>query len=142
MGSSKALALLLGLGGLGKAISQATACQDYTCPGVLTCDEGLSAGVCAAPLECPSTDIQFANGVVQVRGWRCRVTLEQIRLAYPEVLTKEITDAGTEYTLNNRLWLRDGAILEIHGPSQASSQDTAVSLLKLKVRGRERESRI
>lgn len=125
MGSSKALAFLLGLGPW--AVSQA--CRDFTCWGVTMCSEGEFAGECAAPLECPSTAIQMTNGVVQIRGWRCRVTLEQIRLALPDVVSKE----GTEYTLNNEIWIRDGAILEIHGASKASSADTAVSLLKLKV---------
>eukprot|EP00903_Cladosiphon_okamuranus_P007254 g7037.t1 len=93
------------------------------------CDEGEFGGKCAAPRECPSTAIQMHDdGVVQIRGWRCRVTLEQIRLAVPGVLSKE----GTTYTLNNKIWIRDGAILEIHGASRASSPDTAVSLLRLK----------
>ena len=125
MGSIRALALLLGL-----SPWAAYACFDYTCFGVTMCNDGEFAGECAEPRECPSTAIQMAtNGVVQIRGWRCRVTLEQIRLAFPDVLTKE----DTEYTLNNKIWIRDGAILEIHGASKASSADTAVSLLKLKV---------
>lgn len=125
MGSIRALALLLGL-----SRWAAYACFDYTCFGVTMCNDGEFAGECDEPRECPPTAIQMAtNGVVQIRGWRCRVTLEQIRLAFPNVLTKE----DTTYTLNNKIWIRDGAILEIHGASQASSADTAVSLLKLKV---------
>lgn len=126
MGSSKALAFLFGLC---QAVSHVAACRDYACWGVDVCSQGKTAGECAAPRECPSTVIKMINDVVQIRGWRCRVTLEQIRLAFPSALTK----SGTEYMLNNKIWLRDGAVLEIHGPSQASSADTAVSLLKLKV---------
>lgn len=127
MGSSKALAFVLGLS---QAIGQVDACRDFECWGVTMCSEGEFGGQCAAPRECPSTAIQMTdNGVVQIRGWRCRVTLEQIRLALPDVLSKE----GATYTLNNQIWIRDGAILEIHGASRASSPDTAVSLLRLKV---------
>eukprot|EP00752_Nemacystus_decipiens_P001269 g1266.t1 len=125
MGSGKAFAFLLILG---DTISRASACRDYACWGTNMCNDGEFGGVCDAPRGCPSTAIKMIEDVVQIRGWRCRVTLEQIRLAFPDVLSKE----GTEYTLNNKIWIRDGAILEIHGASKASSPDTAVSRLKLK----------
>lgn len=127
MGSKALLAFLFALC---QAITFASACRDFLCPGVTMCSEGEFAGECAAPSDCASTAIQFNNNVIQIRGWRCRVTLEQIRTALPDAVSK----VGTEYTLNNKIWVRDGAVLEIHGESEASSPDTAVSLLKLKVR--------
>lgn len=106
------------------------ACRDYLCFGTTMCSDGEFGGDCAEPRDCPSTAIQFADDVIQIRGWRCRVTLEQIRLVLPESITK----VGTEFTLFHKIWVRDGAILEIHGASEASDPDAAVSLLKLKVR--------
>ena len=130
-GKALALALL-------QAINLARGCRDFTCSGVNVCSDGAFDGDCAAPADCPSTAIQMMdNDVIQITRWRCKVTLEQIRLALPEAVTKE----GTEYTLNNKIWLRHGSILEIHGESSASSPDTAVSLLKLKVRDRQQEKR-
>ena len=131
-GKALALALLL------QAINLARGCRDYACWGVNMCSDGEFGGVCAAPSDCPSTAIQMMdNGVIQIVGWRCRVTLEQIRLALPEN-PNAVTKQGTEYTLNNGIWLRHGSILEIHGTSRASSPDTTVTLLKIKVRRRER----
>lgn len=126
-GKALALALL-------QAINLVNGCRDYACWGVNMCSDGEWGGDCAAPSECPSTAISMTDsGVIQIQGWRCRVTLEQIRLAlpeYPDAVVKE----GTEYTLNSRVWLRHGAVLEIHGPSRASTPDVAVTLLKLRVR--------
>ncbi|CAM9349963.1 unnamed protein product [Ectocarpus sp. 6 AP-2014] len=104
------------------------ACRDFNCWGSTMCNEGEYSGVCDTPNDCADTAIQFINDVIQIRGWRCRVTLEQIRLVLPDTVSKD----GTEYTLNNEIWVRDGSILEIHGASKASSPDAAVSLLKLK----------
>lgn len=104
------------------------ACEDFTCSGTTICDDG----TCVAPSSCPATGIELDTdtGIIQIRGWRCLVTMEDIRVAHPTAVTKE----GTEYTLNNKIVVRDGCILEIHGASQASSPDAAVSLLNLKVR--------
>ena len=123
-GKALALALLQG-------INLSHGCFDYTCAGVTVCND---EGGCGAPADCTADDIRLlSTGVIKIVGKGCRVTLEQIRLALPEAVTKE----GTEYTLNNKLTLRKGSILEIHGRSSASSPDAAVSLLKLKVRERE-----
>lgn len=102
-----------------------SACMDYQCWGVNMCN----SGVCAAPNDCSASAIKFINNVIQIRGWRCRVTMEDIRQALPDSVTKE----GTEYTLHNRIVVRDGSVLEIHGASRASSPAAVVSLLKLKV---------
>lgn len=100
-------------------------CTDYSCWGVNVCSEGR----CAPPRDCTERSIQFVHDVIKIRA-RCRVTMETIRLAFPEAVTKE----GTEYTLHNQIVVTNGGILEIHGTSRASSPDAAVSLLKLKVR--------
>lgn len=123
--SRLATALLLTLGSVSSGVN---ACQDFRCEGTTVCvDE-----TCGEPSSCPATGIQLntETGIIQIRGWRCLVTMEDIRLAHPTAVTKE----GTEYTLNNKIVVRDGCILEIHGGSQASSTDATVSLLKLKVR--------
>lgn len=120
---SFALAAVLCSGILGGAQS----CQDFLCPGVSACS---SDGVCEAPTDCPASSIEFYNNVIQIRGSGCRVTMEAIHQTLPDNVTKE----GTEYTVNNKILVRDGCILEIHGAETASSPDAAVSLLKLKVR--------
>lgn len=126
-GKALALALL-------QAIKLVHGCRDYACWGITMCSDGEWAGECAAPSDCSSTVISMTeSGVIEILGWRCRVTLEQIRLALPEYPNAVVKD-GTEYTLNSKVWLRHGAILEIHGPSKSSSPDAAVTLLKLKVR--------
>lgn len=104
------------------------ACGDHHCWGVNICT---GDDVCGPPSDCDASSITVEDDVIQIRGSRCRVTMEAIHLALPDAVTKD----GTEYTLNNKLVVRDGCILEIHGASKASSPDAVVTLLKLKVRG-------
>nr|QGV16393.1 Mannuronate C5-epimerase [Saccharina japonica] len=101
------------------------ACGDHHCWGVNICT---GDDVCGPPSDCDASSITVEDDVIQIRGSRCRVTMEAIHLALPDAVTKD----GTEYTLNNKLVVRDGCILEIHGASKASSPDAVVTLLKLK----------
>ena len=103
------------------------ACSDVECYGVDVCS---SEGECAAPADCTASNIQDKVDHIEIRGNGCRVTMEAIRMALPDAVTKE----GEEYVLQKKVWVRDGCVLEIHGSSSASSSDAAVSLLKLKVR--------
>lgn len=103
------------------------ACGDHYCWGVNICN---AEDVCGPPTDCEASSIALDDDVIQIRGSRCRVTMEAIHLALPDAVTK--TD-DNEYTLNNKLVVRDGCILEIHGASKASSPDAAVTLLRLKV---------
>lgn len=115
-----ALAATLGL-------CAANACGDFHCWGVNICD---ADGACSPPTDCDASAITEEDDVIQIRGSRCRVTMEAIHQALPDSVTKD----ETEYTLNKKLVIRDDCILEIHGASKASSPDAVVTLLKLKVR--------
>lgn len=130
--ASKALAFLFVLcQGITFASAQSD-CRDYLCSGVDTCSIGPSEEECRAPVDCDSsTAFEISDDLVQIRGGRCRATLEQIRTVDPDAVSKD--DATAEYTLNKDIWVRQGGILEIHGESEASSPDAAVSLLKMKV---------
>lgn len=123
--ASKGLSALAAALGLGCAAARA--CSDFHCWGVNICSED---GMCTAPTDCDASSITLEDDVIQIRGSRCRVTMEAIHQALPEDVTKD----GTEYTLNKKLVVRDDCILEIHGAARASSTDAIVTLLKLKVR--------
>lgn len=110
------------------SLCAANACGDHHCWGVNICT---GDGVCGPPSDCDASSITVVDDVIQIRGSRCRVTMEAIHLALPDDVLKD----GTEYTLNKKLVVRDGCILEIHGASKASSPDAVVTLLRLKVRG-------
>lgn len=112
---------------LGSPDTAAAACSvSYECSGTDVC----KGGECVATHDCRTSGIKAVGDEIQIRGWQCRVTLEAIYQAMPDAVSKE----GTEYTLNKQIVIRDGCVLEIHGPARASSPDAAVSLLKLKVR--------
>lgn len=104
------------------------ACNDHDCYGVNVCSTG---GECVAPTDCTSSNIKDKDDKIEIRGQRCRVTLEALHQALPEYVT---TDGQGEYTLHKKLFLRDGCVLEIHGGDAASSPEAAVSTLRLKVR--------
>lgn len=114
---------LLAVFALCQAIPFASACDgDVECQGVQVCE----AGACVAPVDCGLDVVEPTTKKVQIRGNRCRVTLDLIMEADPDAVTKE----GTVYTINKKLWIRDGAVVEIHGGSDASP---VVSELRLKV---------
>lgn len=112
--------------GTGLFIRLAAGCTSYyNCSGVDVCSEG----ICVVPPECTAESIYLLENVIRIKA-ECRATMETIRLAQPSAITRE----GTEYTLHKPIVLSNGAILEIHGEPTASSPDSVVSLLKLKVR--------
>lgn len=120
--ASKALACFALLQG----ITFASTCDmDVDCVGVKLCEEG----ACIAAPDCDLSAIEINTTLNQVRGGRCRTTLEQIRIADPDAVSKE----GDVFTLNKRLWIRDGSVLEIHGGAAAASPNETVSQLRMKV---------
>lgn len=122
--ATKGLSALVAALSLGYAAARA--CSDFHCWGVNICSED---GTCTAPTDCDASSIAVEDDVIQIKGSRCRVTMEAIHKALPDDVTKD----GTEYTLNRKLVVRDDCILEIHGAARASSTDAIVTLLKLKV---------
>lgn len=102
------------------------ACQDFRCWSTNICSE---ESECATAPSCSADAVTFDSDTIQVAGDRCKVTLEDLHQYLPDSVSKE----DTVYTLNHKLLITNGCVLEVHGAETATA-GASVSLLQLKVR--------